>query len=290
MIKQTFYKDRPAIEIGCAEFSAVFLPEDGAKLASFKTKNGFELLAQREGAKYLRLDLEGNYEHAECSGFDDMFPAIDPCTVCGMEYLDHGEVCRRAHLVQIEGEKVHFSCNLPSLHVTFRKTVFAEGGALFMKYSIENHGDADFPYVWAGHIMFRGEEGMYATSSFPENAPKTIMYGTTEREEILHILPKKGPREYKFYYKNACTPLQTGVVYPESGVTANITFDNDIVRYLGLWVNPGDLNGMYNLALEPCTALYDNPVNAEAAGAASYIKAHDTVTFTMQFTCEVRGM
>lgn len=284
MIKETFYKDRPAIEIGCDAFSALFLPEDGAKLASFKTKKGFELLAQAEGEKYLSLDLDGNYEHAECSAFDDMFPAIDPCNMCGMEYLDHGEVCRRAHVVETEGEKVTFTCALPSLNVTFQKTVFAENGGLTIKYAITNQNDFDFPYVWAAHIMLRGEEGMYMTSSFPPDAPKTIMYGISENAIDPHILPKKGVNEYKFYYKNACTPLWCGAVYPKSGIEVKVSFDNDVVRYLGLWVNPGDLNGMYNLALEPCTALYDNPQNAEAAGAASYIKAKETATFTLRMT------
>ncbi len=288
MIKEIFYKDRPAIEVGCDGFSALFLPQDGAKLASFKTKTGFEVMAQSAGEKYLCLDRDGNYEHAECSGFDDMFPAIDPCTIGEMEYLDHGEVCRCAHVVEIEDEKVTFSCFMPSLNVTFQKTVFAENGALSIEYSIKNQNDFDFPYVWAGHIMFRGEEGMYAVSSFPQDAPKTIMYGVSEGEINLHVLPPKGNKEYKFYYKEASVPLWCGVVYPESGVEVNVAFDNDIVRYLGLWVNPGDLNGMYNLALEPCTALYDNPQNAEAAGAASYIKAHETVSFTLKLTYKER--
>ncbi len=78
--------------------------------------------------------------------------------------------------------------------------------------------------------------------------------------------------------------MKCGIVYPESKIEVTVEFDNNIVKYLGLWVNPGDLNGMYNLAVEPCTALYDNPINAQKANAASYIKSHDKVGFTLKMS------
>ncbi len=119
MIRQTFYKDRPAVEVCCDNFSALFLPLDGAKMASFQTKSGYEFLAQAKGETYRHLSLE---------------------------------------------------------------------------------------------------------------------------------------------------------------------FDGDIVKYLGVWVNPGALNGMYTMAVEPCTALYDSPANAEAAYAASYIKSGETISFSFRLT------
>ncbi len=165
MVRETFYKDRPAIEISCDKVSALFLPLDGAKIASFKTATGEELLAQAEGEKYRCLDLEANYEKSECSAFDDMFPTLDPCVINGVNYLDHGEVCRREHRVEIDGDKVTFSCALPDINIFYKKTAYCEDGALYVRYKIENHNDYDFPYVWAGHIMFKGEEGAYAVSN-----------------------------------------------------------------------------------------------------------------------------
>ncbi len=43
MITETLYKDRPAAEVRCDNFSALFLAKDGAKMASFKTKDGKRL-------------------------------------------------------------------------------------------------------------------------------------------------------------------------------------------------------------------------------------------------------
>ena len=284
MIKETFYKDRPAIEIGCDEFSAVFLPLDGAKLASFKGIEGDEFLLQTEGEKYRRLELDGSFEKSECSGFDDMFPAIDPCVINGLHYLDHGEVCRREHSVEIEGNKVTFSCTLPILNIFFKKTAYCENGALLIEYSIENNNNFDFPYVWAAHMMLKGEEGAYAFSNFPLDAPKTFLSGDPDKN-APHILPSKGSkRHYKYYYNEAKSPLKCGMVYPKSGAEVTVEIDNDTVKYLGFWVNPGDLNGAYTVAVEPCTAPFDNPIKAQKVNAASYIKAHQKAEFTLKLS------
>ena len=283
MIQSYIYKDRPAIAVGCDKFSALFLPKDGAKLASFRTKSGDELLAQAKCDKYRRLGLETCYVESECSAFDDMFPTIDPCEINGLQYLDHGEVCRREHQVETDGNQVTFICALENLNITYKKTAFAKDGALYIKYNIENHNHFDFPYVWAGHIMFKGEKGAYIMSDFEENAEKRIMFGKPLSMKTAHILENYGEnKEYKYYYTKESTPFKCSIVYPESKKQISVAFDNDIVKYLGVWMNPGDLNGMYNLALEPCTALYDNPLNAEKANASSYIGAGDTVEFVLK--------
>ena len=283
MIKEALYKGRPAIELSCSEFTALFLPLDGAKLASFKTKTGHELFVQAEGEAYRRLDLVSDYEKSECSGFDDMFPTIDACVINGFQYLDHGEVCRRRHHITIGTDQLAFSCALPELNVHYEKTVYCDNGALFIKYTIKNNNNFDFPYVWAAHMMFQGEEGAYAVSCFPPDAPKTFLAGNPDRK-APHILPPRGNKEYKYYYCDAKAPLICGMVYPKSGTQITVEFDNDIVKYLGLWVNPGDLNGMYTIAVEPCTALYDSPIMAEKANAASCIKANQKVEFTLKMS------
>ena len=283
MIRETVYKDRPAIELSCDKFAAVFLPEDGAKLASFKTANGFEFLLQAPGEQYRRLDLDGDFEQSECSGFDDMFPTVDPCVVNGKDYLDHGEVCRRAHRVNCSGEKVEFCCEMPNLNILYKKTAYIKAGALFVEYRIENRNDHDFEYVWAGHIMTRGEEGMYAVSNV-DDSPRDIISGTPVSGESAHVLPPKVHEHYKFYYTGANPPVTCGVVYPESGRALSVEFDSDVVKYFGAWVNAGDLNGMYTMASEPCTALYDDPIRAKQANVGSSIKAHSAVEFMLKMS------
>ncbi len=283
MIKETFYKDRPAIELSCDKFTATFLPKDGAKFASFKTNDGFEFLLQAEGEKYCRLSLDGDFEKSECSGFDDMFPTIDPCVINGINYLDHGEVCRHEHTAKIDGDRVEFTCEMAYLNILYKKTAYIIDGVLFMEYDIKNQNDYDFEYLWAGHIMIRGEEGMYAVSNL-DGTERKIVSGTPVSEDSAHILPPKVHKHYKFYYTDAKPPVKCGVVYPESDKSLSVECDSDVMKYFGAWVNAGDLNGAYTIAIEPCTALYDSPIRAKEAGAFSVIKAHDSVRFILKMS------
>lgn len=284
MIKKTFYKDRPAISIESKRFSAVFLHLDGAKLASFKTKDGEELLAQAPNKEYRRLFLDSDYVKSECSAFDDMFPTIDPCNLNGLDYFDHGEVCRREHDAEIIDDKVKFSCYLPLLNITYKKIAYIENDALCIKYSVENHNDYDFPYIWAGHMMFKGEQGAYVTSNSPKESPIKIMFGNPESESTAHMLPDIGNKNYKFYFTKSLPNLKCGIIYPKSKMEVKVESSNDVIKYLGVWINPGDLNDMYNIALEPCSAPYDSPENAQKENVCSYISPKGKIEFSLKIS------
>ena len=58
-------------------------------------------------------------------------------------------------------------------------------------------------------------------------------------------------------------------------------YDAALVPYLGIWMNNGEFKGMYNVALEPCTAPYDSPKNAQKAGICSEIPARGKVEFEL---------
>ncbi|MBQ7726183.1 MAG: hypothetical protein IJT66_03470, partial [Clostridia bacterium] len=158
MIMETRYKDRPAVALESRELRAVFLPEDGAKLASlcFGEK---ELLEQAKGIEYLRLHRNSEYVTCECSAFDDMFPTIDPCILNGHFYPDHGEVCRIPHTCLVTQNKVFFTCCSESVNADFSKSVWVEANALFIQYRIHNRNESPLPYLWAGHMMFAGSCG-----------------------------------------------------------------------------------------------------------------------------------
>lgn len=285
MISKSFYKDRPAIKLSSVNAEILFLHEDGAKMASFKTKDGTELLAQNPSENYKRLFLDSDYEECECSAFDDMFPTIDPCYINGIEYLDHGEVCRRKHECVIEEDMVKFSCYLPKLNITFKKTVYLHDSTLYTKYKIENHNNFQFPYLWAAHMMLIGEDGAEIESVFSDNNEIKVMTANSPMQNVINIyrIPKEKDN-YKYYHTQAKVPMKCGVFYPTRKLRVSVEFEGDAVRYFGAWVNRGGLNDMYNIALEPCTALYDDPVNAEKGNAQSVLNAGQLVEFTMKLS------
>lgn len=286
MIYETFYKDRPAVCVSNGGMQALFLPEDGAKLASLKFE-GCEFLAQNTGDKYLRLSHDTSYVKSECSAFDDMFPTIDPCSVCGFDYPDHGEVSRTSFEYEIIDDTACFWCEVKSVNAIFSKVVYQDADNLCIKYELENKNGFALPYIWAGHIMLKGEEGAYICSPYSQSDSVTVCFGTPPAFEIANVLEKYGAnKEYKYYFDEHKTPMLCTAHFPESKRELSFSFDNDIVKYLAIWMNPGDLNGMYNFAIEPCTAPYDSPKKAKEKGKCSYIEANSKISFTLMIKME----
>lgn len=280
MIFKTTYKDRPAIAVKGANLTATFLPLDGSKMASLKTENGTELLAQAKGEKYLPLTLNGSYIAAECSAFDDMFPTIDPCNTAGYDYIDHGEVCRTKHSCKIKKDRVILSCIAKSVNALFTKEITADDSGIAIKYAIENLNKEPLPYIWAGHMMFAARQGATVFSNAPKDSNTRVMFGTApDNPEIIGDYNTDG-ESYKYYITQPFSPLVCGIDYG-NGEKITVSFENNTVRWLGIWMNNGSFKNMYNIALEPCTAPFDSPINAEKENVGSVISGKGKVQFTL---------
>lgn len=297
MITTGRYKDREAVLFESGRLRATFLPQDGAKMASLiDTETGKELLLTRDGETYRVLGYDGSYVESECSAFDDMFPTIDPYTpnrgaYANLTYPDHGECCRIGYGVELGEERVSFVASSPRFPMRYRKTVRAEDGQLVLHYQIENEGDAEFPFVWAGHIMLRGEDGMRLCTPFAPDAPIEMMFATEgyeqetlPRDRLMGFVPEKGAA-YKFYYPEPIEQGDFSVRYAD-GRTLRFSYDAQKLPYLGVWLNNGEFQGIYNIAPEPCTVPFDAPHKAAERGYASVIDAHGSFEFDIYITLQ----
>lgn len=292
------YKDIPAVAIETKKLYSRFLPEQGAKLASLiHIETGAELLAQAAGEQYLPLDMSTPYVESECSAFDDMFPCIDPQDE---RYPCHGEVCRRPHCWSVEGETLRMCFESALLPYSFEKSVSesADGG-LVIAYRIENKSSNPLDCLWAGHIMLAACEGGKVCVPFDEGAgveftfdefgefgkPGTPNRLTTEMLTQEKYGPEKG-NAYKFYFTDRLPGGTLSYSRPDIGKSVAVRVDSDKVPYLGIWMNNGCFKGMYNAALEPCTAPFDNPKKAKARGYDCSIAPGGCMEFTLEF--EVR--
>ncbi len=279
------YKDRRAILVETGRLTAVFLPDDGGKLASLTDRDGKEYLAQAEGRFYRVLSREGRYGAAECSGFDDMFPTIDPyVTREGILCPDHGEICRMSAEVTVEQEAVRFCFRSLLFQTTFRKTVTERNGALQLSYRIENDSDSDFPCLWAAHCMLSGEDDAEIVTPYSADAPIRKMFGDRVESELNRTrLTGYAPdgEAYKFYYTEPIREGICGCRYPSAKKMFLFRYDREEIPYLGLWFNNGSCKGMYSIGLEICTAPYDSPTAAAAAGAEWRIPARGALSFTL---------
>lgn len=289
MISQTRYKDRPALCVRGARLTATFLPEDGGKLASLRSES-YEYLQQRAGEQYRRLYPDSDYVGAECSGFDDMFPTIDPYTpqdgpFCGVTYPDHGEVCRYSAQWRIKENTLQFLFDSKRFPIRFSKTIsVGEKGGIAVEYDIKNKGNAAFPCLWAGHLMLNASPDARIVTPFSPEAPIRTMFGKQLSRD--RTLPQRPDGEsYKFYYTNPLPEGFCGYRYAD-GKTLVLRFPKETVKYLGIWINNGSFEEMYNVALEPCTAPYDRPDAAEQSNCACEIAPNSSLHFCLTLDLE----
>ena len=296
MITSASYKGRDAVIVESGKLRATILPDDGAKMASLvDLQNGKELLATKGGDTYKVLGVDGSYVDSECSAFDDMFPTIEPYTPQsgenrGITYPDHGEVCRLPFEVSLAEDAATFSVKSRLFPYAYQKTVsLAPDGGLEIRYVIENDGDEAFESLWAGHVMLRGEDGMRLLTPFSEEAPIEMIFATdgydTEklpRDRLCGFEPNVGAA-YKFYYSDKMREGYFGVRYAD-GRTLTFTFDEQKLPYLGVWLNNGEFQGIYNVAPEPCTVPFDAPHKAKAKGYGWSIPAKEKFEFSLHIS------
>jgi len=292
-VQNTYYKDVPAVLVQTQTLQAWFLPEDGGKLASLKRKkDGRELLATKPEPSYKRLSYDGSYVDSECSGFDDMFPTVDPDQPSGSpypRYPDHGECCRLPYSAQLLPDGVRLSASSRVFPLTYTKTVqVCPDHSLRLCYRIENQEDRPFPFLWAGHMMLAGEKGMEVLAPFAADTPTELMFADPMPEAPAE-LPRSCLQEhrpgvgttYKFYYLE---PMKTGVFgvgYPD-GSKLQVTVDPQKLPYLGIWLNNGTFQGGYSITLEPCSLPFDAPSAAAKRGFTGEIPPNGVFLFEIK--------
>ncbi len=293
IIRWTTYKDRPAVTVETNKAVALFLPEDGGKLASLQAKSDhWEFLTQTDNEAYRVLAYDGSYIDAECSACDEMFPTIDPCMPSPNfgEYPDHGEVCRMAHSVQIDEQGINIGVASKQLHYTYTKRITCDDtGALILEYTIENPTDHPFPNLWAMHCMLRGDASAELLLPYEEDASVEMMFGPENAEQLPRnrLLPyQPGGATYKFYYLEPMSKGMCGCIYHANGHKFLLEFDAGKIPYLGVWLNSGGFKDMYNLALEPCTAPFDTPDRAEVRGCGSTLQPCEKLQFSVRIIVE----
>ncbi|MHB1154478.1 MAG: aldose epimerase family protein [Eubacteriales bacterium] len=297
-IYESSYKDIFAMAVETDKLIALFLPYNGAKLASLIDKiSGTELLAAAEGENYKKLSNDSNYVDGECSAFDDMFPTIDlhiPKTGinAGISYLDHGEVCRSCFNYTSDNNKLVMTFNSDRLLYRYTKIITGTAdGSIAINYKIDNLTGEPFNYIWAGHCMLAAAEDGRIITPYTEGAPAEIMFDNNNEYgrhgDIIKIQQKMltsssySPEGNTFkYYFIESIPL--GIIKytnPKNGRAFVMRYDQSKIPYLGVWINNGRFKAMYNSTPEICTAPFDSPDVAAKRGCSSIIKPNGTVEF-----------
>ena len=281
-IYTTKFKDISGICVETEKLKAVFLPEHGAKLVSLIDKSSqYEIMAQDENEVYLPQSKDSMYIEQEVSAVDDLFPTIDPCRTGfagNAEYPCHGETLRFPHSYTIDEGTLTMEFVSETFGYTFKKVVTeGEGGGITVAYSITNQTDEDFPCIFGLHCMLAAEEGGKVLL-FEEAEDAVMMFDEDAQfgkpQDKVRLVDAmltsdafdKSGNAYKYYICKEKTVGKCGYYNPAIQKNIILSYDADAMPYLGIWMNNGKFKGLYNAALEPCTAPYDSPVNAKEKG------------------------
>src|SRR5574338_1404879 len=157
MIKifESSWQQLPAITLESPLMQVVIIPELGAKIVSlFDKRHQCEWLVSP--MRPLKKAAYGAiFKDQDMSGWDEMIPTIDACTLAGIELPDHGEVWSIPWTVESTQSEARLSVS--GVAMSYRLTRSAELVAdnfLQLNYTLQNTSEAPLPYLWAAHPQF----------------------------------------------------------------------------------------------------------------------------------------
>jgi hypothetical protein len=305
-LKECTYKNIKGVKAENDILAAVILPDHGGKIASLFCKPmGREFLEQVEGEAYRELQYAGDYGAAECSGFDDLMPTIDPCSYTdypwtGVDIPDHGEVCAMHWNYEVTNGVLHLWVYSPRFGYKLEKWISNDQNALKIDYLATNLTQFDFDYVYAAHCMIASEAGaQIILPGISEGAKSTVIFASDPARGVsgdtlvwetehdgLDITPNDTTHEnFKIYFNDPVTPGLCKYRYPNRD-TIVMEYTAETLPYFGIWFNRHFYNGLHNIAFEPCTGSFDTPAAAKAKKQNSVLRAYESQRWTIRFSAE----
>jgi len=279
-IYESSYKDMTAVTMESEILKVVLIPDSGGKIQSIvDTRFDKELLVQRDDVRYRRSSYDSEYASGDVSGFDEVFPSIEPCYFPrspwqGIRIPDHGEVWALPWRFQYEDDSLSMQVHGVRFPYTLEKTLaFIRDDTLKITYKATNLSDFEFPFLWAPHALWLCESDtrivlpqsikrVMSTCSVQNRLgpfgtihewPKCTIEG--EPYEIDRVYPKYPNKCEKYYALGEIEEGWCALRNENTGYAVKLSYPIDKVPFLGVW--EGIMNGKYVTALEPCTAAYD---------------------------------
>ena len=308
-VKAGQYKGLNSLIIKNKILRAEYLPDYGSKLASVKNlKTGREYLYQSSREKLKKPEWGADFSRYDASGFDEIFPSVDPTfypsgRYRGQQIPDHGDVWSLTWQYELSFDKseIQFRTAGPELPYRLKKTVMLDDNKLIIKYQAKNLSEEPFKFIWAAHPLFdcqdevrillpAGTDRVVNVDDSNEHLgswgkihsyPLTNSQKTGEDIDLSSVPTPDRQTCQKFYLPHRLEEGYCGLEYPESGERLELYFPADRVPYLGIWKSMGGFRGDYNLALEPCTGVYDDLYLADKIGRAAIIPAGGEYTWKL---------
>ena len=245
----------------------------------------------------LRIPNYGDtFVEADMSGWDEMLPTIDACVLpSGAALPDHGEVWTLPWRVdRVSAEELVCEITGRVLPYALRRhlSVTSAGGSatLRMDYELRVTGSEPVPLLWAAHPQFVVSpktrlilpphvDGVWqvwptATRLVWPGGGQTVLDGVADGEARKLYLP---------------TRLRAGwcALEEPDGASLRLSWDPEVVPYLGIWIDNGLNSRQPVVAIEPTTGYYDSLERADRDGRVSVVAPGRPLRFTL--TVDLRG-
>lgn len=255
------------------------LPNYGGKIISIINKeNNKEILFQK--LKKLKTPTYGSiFSEYDSSGFDECFPSIDECLYPegsrkGLKIPDHGEVWAMPWKVEIKENKAYLEVTSKKFKYTLKKIVSLIGNKIKIDYEIMNLGSDDLAYIWTPHMLLNCDENtkivvpnyldkiisLESSSTHLEYMKEYTYPHTLDKNNkifdlsMVEKLDKNNCEKFYFLQQTSWSKIKN----LKTGESVTVRVPTDKVPYLGIWRTQGGYRGDYNIALEPCTGIYDS--------------------------------
>lgn len=294
----------PGIRVVC-------VPSLGAKLVSIvNLDSGREWLVQPR-VLLGRVPYAGAFTEGDMSGWDEMFPTINPCPYplpggrAGSKLPDHGEVWSLPWSVA-ESTGTSLTLSIEGRALPYRLTrrlMLAGRAALRMRYRLENLSDEPLTWLWAAHPQFACPPGTAVILAdevvdllqvcepdsgwVPAGAPVTWPWATTpggSRVRIDRIAAGVGRGFYKLYVRPEQQLNWAAMSDETTGDRLRLSWDPGQIPYLGIWVDQACFNDVPTIALEPSTGFYDDLAHAHGNGRAVTTAPRQAVQWQLAVT------
>lgn len=288
-----------------------FLPQYGCKLASLVSKKtNREFLFQSDKDKLTIPAYGAAFSDYDSSGFDEVFPSIDACPYPdgpfqGTQIPDHGEVWTLpwASAFSPNGKSVKSIVESQKLPYALSRTVTLQDNNILFEYAVENKADIEFKFIWTPHCLLACSPTTKLL--IPQNLTEIISvehstqhlgpWGTfhsyprtTDVHGKVIDLSKTEPITAKncekFYFTSPNVAGWCGIEHTDTHEQLLYTYPSDKIPYLGVWKTQGGYRGDYNIALEPCTGVYDDLYVANKIRRTAVISPKGTEEWTLKMT------
>lgn len=289
-----------------------FIPKYGGKMASlYHKETAREFLFQSEQEKLKIPEYAADFSTYDSSGFDEVFPSIDASFYPDGAWKatpvpDHGEVWTLPWDLEIKDNKIKLAVTSPRFPYKLEKEVSLKDKKVRINYTATNFSHQEFKFIWCAHALLNCDP-KYTKIIFPPGEDEIInvetasehlgdwgeIYDypivTTENNteiDMSRVEPQSANNCEKFYIPHELKEGRCGVKYEDTKERLIYKFPVNKVPYLGVWKTQGGYRGDYNIALEPCTGIYDDLYLADRINKVATIPAEDTYQWYLEMKVE----